>query len=378
MKNPKKTFFIGFILGLLFFGWWLRGFLYINWHFGLFSWSSWQFLFQEIASGWRFTTAGDWIFFASFILSVPLYFLTWYWVNKVHWGRMFKKMLRYIRKRFKRPSQPTQSPEKQPQPATPKAKIQKAPPISAQRPMAMPSFGPTMRTKPLDKAPNFQSMPSARPEMPLYKDNPSPMDKNLSPQMPIVGNSWEDLGPEFKQVADTPLSEIQLPHPQNVDEDIPNLLTKSGMTLLPDATLNGKKADLAAIAKDRLIWITYDDMEGDWLADEEAFNDEDPLWFSETDHRVSPVFTLGLQAQKLTQKLTEANLSLKVQPVLIERKGNLINAEDMLKTWNDLGVVVCRTATGGPVQLKTFEEFLNQTYSPAGDDQIQTVKKLLS
>ena len=51
MKNPKRTFLIGFIVALLFFGWWLRGFLYINWRFGLFSLDSWTFLFHEINSG---------------------------------------------------------------------------------------------------------------------------------------------------------------------------------------------------------------------------------------------------------------------------------------------------------------------------------------
>ena len=114
------------------------------------------------------------------------------------------------------------------------------------------------------------------------------------------------------------------------------------------------------------------------MADEEAFNDEDPLWFSETDHRVSPVFELIQQTKAVGQKLTSAGFDLKVQPMLIERKGNLINAEDMLRTWNDLGVIVCRTDIGGPVELKTLGEILNKQYEPLPEDTIQQIKQILS
>ncbi len=40
----------------------------------------------------------------------------------------------------------------------------------------------------------------------------------------------------------------------------------------------------------RFFMIVYAGFSGNWLADEEAFNGEPPLWFSEVDHRVSPVF----------------------------------------------------------------------------------------
>ena len=47
--------------------------------------------------------------------------------------------------------------------------------------------------------------------------------------------------------------------------------------------------------KNRLFALIYAEFDGEWLADEEIFNGESPLWFSETSHAFSPV----LQASRL-------------------------------------------------------------------------------
>jgi len=368
MKNPKRTFLIGFVVGLLFFGWWLRGFLYINWRFGLFSWDSWYFLFHEISSGWRFSNRGDWIFLTSFILSFPLYFALWYLIDKIYWKKSVKKIRQYIKKEPK-VSQPANT-EK-----TPALKVNKAPPVSARRPIAMPSFGPTMRTKPLNKTADLPSISNMSDFEKSFTNEKSSPSASPSLKKANEGMLWNDFDSELKQMADTPLSEIQLPKVQAADEDIDNLLSNAGLTILPNISTLEKFDGWAAAAQGVLFWAIYDDAEGDWLADEEAFNDEDPLWFSETDHRVSPVFILSRKVQELTKKLSETNF--KVQPILIERKGNLINAEDMLKTWNDLGVIVCRTSIGGPVQLKTVSEVLHEKYAPLSPEEMEKLKQVL-
>lgn len=372
MKNPKRTFLIGFIVGLLFFGWWFRGFLYINWHFRLFSWDSWVFLFREIGSGWRLSNKGDWIFLLSFILSLPLYFLICYWVNKIHWEALLKKSSTLKQKLRK--AVPVKATEPTKKETTVKKSPQKAPPITAQRPMAMPSFGHTMRTKPIQKETEFQPMSFTQQPQPDYFD--SRLEKSPDSAFKTSDiSSWESLGPDLQQMAQTPLSDIQLPQNQSVDEDIDTILKDAHWTRLNNLNLNGQKVDLLLCQGQALVML-IDDAGGDWLADEEAFNDEDPLWFSETDHRTSPVFTLGVTAKKLSEKLSSFNL--KIQPLLVIRNGNIINAEDMLKTWNDLGAIVCRTASGGPVQLKTFSEVFNQPETPIQDTDLEKIKQLLS
>ena len=66
-----------------------------------------------------------------------------------------------------------------------------------------------------------------------------------------------------------------------------------------------------------------------------------------------------------------------MRPVLIERAGTIINAEDMMKTWNDLGVVVCRTDMGGPVELPTTSELLKESQEKISDEALAKIKELL-
>lgn len=372
MNNPKRTILIGFIVGLLFFGWWFRGFLYINWRFGLFSLDSWIFLFREIGAGWRVSSKGDWIFLISFVLSFPLYLTLWYWANKIKWENLFGKTKNVKLKLKKNNIQSSNTRQKKEEKTI---SPQKAPPIASQRPVAMPSFGPTMRTKPIQKDQPFQSevpfTPQASTESQPFSENPLSSTSSETPDI----SSWESLDPDFNKVANTPLSEIQLPQNQSVDENINDILTNNGWRHLSNIVIDKHKIDIA-ISQEEIALLVFDDESGDWLADEEAFNDEDPLWFSETDHRTSPVFNLGVLAKKFSQKL--ADNTYKIQPILVERKGNLINAEDMLKTWNDLGIIVCRTAIGGPIQLKTFSEVFNKPTQQIKDSDLEKIKQILS
>ena len=68
---------------------------------------------------------------------------------------------------------------------------------------------------------------------------------------------------------------------------------------------------------------------------------------------------------------------LPVRPVLIEQKGTIINAEDMMKTWNDLGVVVCRTGMGGPIELPTGTELFKEAQEKISDETLAKIKELL-
>ena len=386
MQNPKRTLLIGLVVGLLFFGWWFRGFLYINWNFNLFSSADWQFLFREIEAGWRVSSAGDWIFLISFILVVPMFLGIWYWANKIKWGASVKK-IGHLPKKHYHAIRKKVHPKKSNTPHTHNQsqnhshhthKAVKAPPISAQRPMPMPTIGHTMRAQPIQPQNAFQSNP-VQPDVSFTGETFTTEPLMPQPKYPqTTDSSWDSMDSDLHQMANMPLEDIQLPEQQIVNENIDELLDKGGWKILSDISLNDKKPNWVAVCQNQLLWIFCDDVEGDWLADEEAFNDEDPLWFSETDHRISPVFELIQQSKIISQKLKSAGVDLKVQPILIERKGNLINAEDMLRTWNDLGVIVCRTDQGGPVELKTVSEILNTSVEPLPDDAVQQLKQILS
>ena len=52
----------------------------------------------------------------------------------------------------------------------------------------------------------------------------------------------------------------------------------------------------------------------------------------------------------------------------------IINAEDMMKTWNDLGVSVCRTESGGPVELATASEVFKEAQEKITPEMLEKLK----
>lgn len=75
------------------------------------------------------------------------------------------------------------------------------------------------------------------------------------------------------------------------------------------------------------------------LADEEDFFDKPPLYFSETSHRISPVWLMTETIKALKQRLETYNVSRKLYGVMLT-DGHIINAIDMEKIWTKLGVKV--------------------------------------
>ncbi len=366
MRSAKRTIIIGVIVWLLFFGWWFKGYLYINWRFELFSFRSWTFVFNEFKEGWRLSNTGDWIFLFSFLLSGPVFCLLWFLANQVLWFGWVKKSYHCTKKTFKKVCKRKASFEADEEPNDPMATLG-ATKSGIQRPARMASTSGGM-TGLMGKMPANQSFP--------LQTNPNPWAPMSAKEPELVISEQPIYSPsaDFKDIAETPLSEVELPQIESVNEDVASVLIKAGYRVWNDVPWMGKKLNWLAVAQDQLWVALYDDETGDWLADEEAFNDEDPLWFSETDHRVSPVFEL----KKIQKNLQNQGLELAIQPVLIERRGNLINAEDMLKTWNDLGVIVCRTEIGGPVELPTVSEVLKDQHAAPSEQILQKISTMFN
>ena len=116
---------------------------------------------------------------------------------------------------------------------------------------------------------------------------------------------------------------------------------------------------------------------GDWLADEERFNDEEPLWFSESSHRISPVRKIDVARQALKTKLQEAEMEYTVNAFVIVQIGNIINAEDMFEIWDNMHISVTRIDRGSPKELKLFSKSLEEAETPIDKDEFEKLKKFI-
>lgn len=108
--------------------------------------------------------------------------------------------------------------------------------------------------------------------------------------------------------------------------------------------------------KHRLLVIVYGELKGDWLADEESFNGETPLWFSESDHRFSPVFQAMKCRDFFRRELPNANID---SLVVLPKGCVVINDEEMQKPWREnCGTEMVRTIGIDETTLPTLREHL--------------------
>ena len=77
----------------------------------------------------------------------------------------------------------------------------------------------------------------------------------------------------------------------------------------------------------------------DELADEETFNDEQPLYFTENSRRVSPVWQLSETIKLIKAKMEEGHNCWPILGVLLT-ESTIINADDMRDVWDEMNVEV--------------------------------------
>ena len=371
MKNLGRTVRIGLVVGIVFFGWYLREIYKNNWGFRLFSADNWIYVWEEFKAGWVISTPYEWSWLLTIVLMIPVFFILWWCSCKISWRKSLKTVLK--------------SPIKLVRKATPEKVIQKKIKLKAKashkkvRPPHMtpggrPAIKQTGRTMDANKTAAPQSQPAFQPMM-------GGMTSDFSQQ-----NSFSQDTPSFDNMSSPPflddemnnisLDDIQLPEKIRLEEDLTTILFKSNYQVVADAIINKLKITYIGISTDKVVLCLTDVEKGDWLADEEFFNDEEPLWFSESSHRISPVYTLLTTAKAFAKKLAEAGLPQEVVPILIEKEGTIINAADMFETWKKMGVIVCRTDLGGPEELQPFGSALPEAADKGTADILETVRNL--
>lgn len=156
-----------------------------------------------------------------------------------------------------------------------------------------------------------------------------------------------------------------------------DVIKQKGYEVINGVTIKNNLIDFIGIGNNQICICLIDKEPGDWLADEERFNDEEPLWFSESSHRISPVRKADISRQALSEKLESADLHFEIKTYVIVQIGNIINAEDMFEIWDDLGICVTRIDRGTPKELKLFSKTLDESSDSIEKDKLEKVKKLI-
>ena len=389
-----------------------------NWRFDIIRKEHWQYAWDLWLSGWVIDDTKEWAFVLIILTFIPLWLTGWAALSLIAWEKMFTAIAAFpitaIKKIFFQPVKIIAV-------STGVKKIKKRKSYKEIRPKSIrapnderkyETPNQTTAPKPLSPAPTPSLAAAAIPaqtETPketkfdhsLFKfDDDDDFDfdfdafddnkkeektKEAPAEEPAAkenktknkDRNTQKNAPQTKEAKNKPQKNASQPTQRSNGNSTLDVIKQKGYEVITGATIKNNLIDFIGVAANQICLCLIDKEPGDWLADEERFNDEEPLWFSESSHRISPVRKADIARQHLIEKLDDADLHFDVKAYVIEQIGNIINAEDMFEIWDDLGINVTRIDRGTPKELKLFSKSLEESIDSIDKEKLEKIKKLV-
>lgn len=421
-----KTLIVGYLWGILFIDG-IRVLLLIKWRFDILMEEHWSLLIDKWNSGAPISNS-EVGFFLVVVSSIPLFLAGWVGLSILKWGKTLKRIILsplYLYRKLRLKSKPTVVVKKKAindeakvikKPSTP---IKKAP---VKRPM-LPSE--TLMQSKLNSKPTTSSTYSSTPSSMAKKKQDEPInhalfnfdeddfDLDFDFEKKDTSKTQEDSipsalivdeprtpknKPEKNRTTDSSNKNREKPShnskkennnnnsKKHTDEDaqikeshtpVIDVLNQKGYDIIPSSIIKNIKVDCIGVSKNQILVCVVDKEVGDWLADEERFNDDEPLWFSESSHRISPVRQVDIVCDALKSKLATSDINYDIIPHVIIQSGNIINAEDMFEIWADLNVNVTRINRGSPKEIRLFSKTVENCEEKTEESSLEKLKKLI-
>lgn len=380
-----------------------------NWRFDIFNSKHWAFSWNLWLDGWIIDEPREWAFVIIVITLIPLWLTGWTALCLFRWEHLFYNI-------FVAPFVKLRSLISVPV-LQPKVKVKKKLSYKKVRPKSIrggssseesslitssgfevgsQSIKPMKRKKPavMEMAPNVKEETSAINhsifdigddeedfDIDLIGLDDDDFEEDKSASKKLNPNQNQNKNKQNKKKKDNNQNKKKKDNRNNQsfnkDDGIFGILSKKGYHVVSSAQINGELIDFIGVSNEKIQLCLIDKEAGDWLADEERFNDEEPLWFSESSHRISPVRNV-LNAKEIIEKsLAKEDLDYEVEANVVVQVGNIINAEDMLDTWDQMNVVVSRIDKGGPDELKSFNHLISSADGGASKPELDKLKKLI-
>ena len=387
----------------------IRVIMLTNWHFDIFRPTHWQHAWSLWSSGWVIDEAKEWAFVLIILTAVPVWITVWAALSTIRWERVFKfigllpvRLFNFIFEKQvkkitdtaavkvvkKKKSYKEIRPKNIHQPLDDSLPSRRSP-LDEEKRAALSGISVTHKPKTLSGTPKPPVEPKEFTHSLFELGDNEPLDFDLfadtEPETPKTEEktavktdktqkSEPQTAPRKKSSENQPPA--GKPKSSSVNSSF-ELLKQKGYEIITGATIKNTFIDFIGVSKSQICLCLNDKEPGDWLADEERFNDEEPLWFSESSHRISPVRKADLARITLQEKLSDADLSFEIVPFVIEQIGNIINAEDMFDIWNSIGVKVTRIDRGTPKEIPLFAKTLEEADGTPEKAVFEKIKKLL-
>lgn len=337
----SSRFFIILSIWTVGYSYWYQRMMLAGWGFNPFNKNHWIWIRNQWVSGWTISKPNEWVFVLILFATIPVFLTGLIILLQVHWGSWITRLLmipvNMIKKKVKKH-----------QDEKPKAKPKVTKRKSYKKTRPAPVRAGTGKVKPLDKKPEEEKSVE-KPAEQHHAERPATTSSAPAPARTAnVANA----------------------------NSIAGFLQNAGYHVVENAKIAGKLVDYVGICANHLLVCLVDNESGDWLADEERFNDEEPLWFSESNHRISPVRNVLTASSALLPLLTGSARGMEIRTMVIIKAGTIINAEDMFDVWKNLHVSVCRYENGGPDEITELKAALSPVSVP-DDGLISDVSKIV-
>lgn len=419
-----KTLLIGCLWSIVFIDG-IRVVLLINWHFDIFIKEHWELLSHKWNSGVSMTRS-EMGFLLIIVSAIPLWLSGWVGLCLVKWGRFIKRVCLspwYLYKRITLKTKPPVVVKKKS--ITEEVKTVQKTPVIKKAAIKRPLPSATLLQSNINnnmssslRTPSYKAG-KKNPEIPaehaLFNFDDDDFDLDFDFEKKEKDNIVEEQIPSALMVdepktIDATASEVSQPkqkqqeslvnknnerqpagHKNKIKTDsaptpspikeshtpVLDVLNQKGYDVIPSAIIKNTKIDYVAVSKNQLILCLIDKEIGDWLADEEKFNDEEPLWFSESSHRISPVRKVDVAADILKTKLAVTDMKYEIVSYVVIQAGNIINAEDMFEIWGNMNINVTRINRGSPKEIRLFSKTIDNCDEKTDSSSLEKLKKLI-
>ncbi len=421
-----KTLIIGCLWSIIFIDG-IRVVLLVNWHFDIFMGGHWHLLSDKWNSG-ESISRSEMGFLLILVSIVPLWLSGWVGLCLLKWNKFLKHTLfspLYLYRKLTLKTKPPVVVKKKS--INEDVKIVKKTPILKKVPIKRPplpssvlmqsNINNNLSSARPGSTPSYPAAGKKNPETPLnhalfnFDDDDFDLDfdfdkKESADKTESIPSALVADKPQTIEISAEPASEPRHKenNQQNRQEKSPqnnknktkqqdkeptqavikeshtpvlDVLNQKGYDVIPSVIVKNSKIDYVAVSKNQLFLCLVDKEVGDWLADEEKFNDEEPLWFSESSHRISPVRKVELVRDMLKTKLAVTDMKFDIVSYVIIQAGNIINAEDMFEIWSGLNVNVCRINRGSPKEIRLFSKALDNCDEKTDKATLEKLKKLV-
>ena len=414
-----KTLIIGCLWSIVFIDG-IRVLLLVNWHFDIFLKEHWLLLKYKWNSGMSISRS-EIAFFLIVVSSIPMWLAGWVGLSLVKWRKLFKSVFLspiYLIRKLRLKTKPPVVIKKKS--ITEETKTVKKTPVIKKVAVKKPLPSATLMQSNINSnlsssrnAASYVSVNKKNPEVPtshalfnfdeddfdldfdfdkkkqatdtedqipaalMVDDKPEDSTKSVFDEVETLDDTMKKIEKNNKKENNSPKS-VKEPSPiKESHTPVLDVIQQKGYDVIPSAIIKNTTIDYVAVSKNQVILCLVDKESGDWLADEEKFNDEEPLWFSESSHRISPVRKVDLARDILKTKLALGDLNFEIVSFVIIQSGNIINAEDMFEIWNGMNINVARINRGTPKEIQLFSKTLDACEEKTDKNTLEKLKKII-